>query len=151
MGVPGVPRQNLNELAVANLLVRRTVLIAQALADAGATFIIENPPDRGDGPLYQAKFASHAPLWLVPEVVELVQRTGARMITFPQCALGSRYQKWTSLLVSPELEPFLRDLGSLACQHRAHLARAHSHRTALASCRARDANKVECPACTWVN
>ena len=67
MGVPGVPRQNLNELAVANLLVRRTVLIAQALADAGATFIIENPPDRGDGLLYQAKFASHAPLWLVPE------------------------------------------------------------------------------------
>ena len=60
---------------------------------------------------------SVAPLWLVPEVVELVQRTGARMITFPQCALGSRYQKWTSLLVSPELEPFLRDLGSLACQH----------------------------------
>ena len=117
MGVPDVPRQNLNELAVANLLVRRTVLIAQALADAGATFIIENPPDRGDGPLYQAKFASHAPLWLVPEMVELVQRTGARMITFPQCALGSKYQKWTSLLVSPELEPFLRDLGSLACQH----------------------------------
>ena len=104
MGVPDVPRQNLNELAVANLLVRRTVLIAQALADAGATFIIENPPDRGDGPLYQAKFASHAPLWLVPEMVELVQRTGARMITFPQCALGSKYQKWTSLLVSPELE-----------------------------------------------
>ena len=91
--------------------------VAQGQTDAGATFIIENPPDRGDGPLYQAKFASHAPLWLVPEMVELVQRTGARMITFPQCALGSKYQKWTSLLVSPELEPFLRDLGSLACQH----------------------------------
>ena len=72
MGMPGVPAQHSNELAVANVLVRRTVLVARALADAGATFIIENPPDRGDGPLYQAKFASHAPLWLVPEVVEPV-------------------------------------------------------------------------------
>ena len=51
MGVPGVPRPNLNELAVANLLVRRTVLIAQALADAGSTLIIADPPARGDGPL----------------------------------------------------------------------------------------------------
>mgnify|MGYP006879408584 CR=1 FL=1 len=77
MGMPGVPRQNLNELATANVLVRRTVIIAQAIADAGGVFIIENPPDRGDGPLYQAKFASHAPLWLVPEVIELADAFNA--------------------------------------------------------------------------
>ena len=117
MGMPGVPRQNLNELATANVLVRRTVIIAQAIADAGGVFIIENPPDRGDGPLYQAKFASHAPLWLVPEVIELADRTGAIKITFPQCALGSDFQKWTTLLVSPQLVPQLVDLSRLACQH----------------------------------
>ena len=41
-------------------------------------------------------------------------------MTFPQCALGGVFQKWTTLLYSVGLEPSLRSLGELRCDHERH-------------------------------
>ena len=46
------------------------------------------------------------------------------MVTFPQCALGGQYQKWTSLLFSVELEPSLSHLRKLTCTHSSHAKQA---------------------------
>ena len=56
------------------------------------------------------------------------KRTGGELITFPQCAFGADYQKYTSLLVSPGLLPSLRPLRSLTCTHSQHRAIAGGDR-----------------------
>ena len=47
--------------------------------------------------------ALHGSLWQMPCVQQLQQLTGARKLHLPQCALGGKRQKWTTLLCSPRL------------------------------------------------
>ena len=128
---PGLGRKGLSlsdqrVLDFSNILVERSVLIARAIRAAGGSFIIENPATRSDpkSDLYRWMWRSHASLWLHPAVAALAAETSSRMATFPQCALGGQYQKWTSLLYSVELESSLSQLRRLTCTHVRHAKQA---------------------------
>ena len=90
-----------------------------ALRRQSATFVIENPPDRGqpESHLFRWTARQHAPLWLTPCMQSLAAVTKAIMLTFPQCALGSDFQKWTSLMAAGPRAQQLQALGTLTCSH----------------------------------
>ena len=62
----------------------------------------------------------HGPLWLHPAITKLEQATACERITFPQCAIGADYQKYTTLTCSPAYAAQLRGLNKLKCNHKAH-------------------------------
>ena len=90
-------------LARHNTLVERSAAIAAAVAEVGGDYVIENPADRGDptSKLFRWKWRRHVPLWLMPAIVALKEKTDGAAVTFPQCRLGGPFQKWTTLLASP--------------------------------------------------
>ena len=116
------------EVDNANALVSRSVEIARAVLRAGGDVLFENPCDRGSRDdedsvvrdRYKAKWADHAPLWLHPEMVELRRDTGLRAVTFPQCALGGSFQKWTTLWYSQGFAEKLDTLTTCTCTHGYH-------------------------------
>ena len=76
---------------------------------SGGEVIIENPPDYAD---LNALWASdprsgnrlekrHCPLWHLSWVKSFAALTGAKYLHFAQCQLGSDFQKYTTLLVTP--------------------------------------------------
>ena len=91
--------------------------------------MLENPSDRGDrdSPAWWARYADHAPLWLQPSIQEAAAQTGARPRTFAQCAFGAPWQKWTTILHSVGMDPFLAALDTHGCDHGRvpHAAVAH--------------------------
>jgi hypothetical protein len=121
-GVPGIPDWCKRQVELSDLLVERSVAIARAVHDSGGEFVIENPVARSD-PItehYRWKWRSHAALWSLPLLKALRKERWTRSVTFPQCALGGAFQKWTTLLYSVGLEPSLRSLGELRCDHARH-------------------------------
>ena len=114
-GVGGLSQGDFDRLLEANKLVSRSVMIGRAVG----SFIFEHPPDRGEmgSDLFQTKFADHAPIWLMDEIRTLRRDAGASMVTFAQCALGGEYQKWTSLMCSPDVWPALECLQARVCTH----------------------------------
>eukprot|EP00965_Chrysotila_dentata_P004512 146662-Pleurochrysis_carterae.AAC.1 len=60
---------------------------------------MENPADCGDagGLAWWPRFASHAPIWLLPVVRDALGRAGAGYVTFAQCALGGQARKYTTV------------------------------------------------------
>eukprot|EP00965_Chrysotila_dentata_P217970 6190330-Pleurochrysis_carterae.AAC.1 len=56
----------------------------------------------------------------MPCVADLHARDSCSLVTFPQCALGARAQKYTTFLCTPGLQPALGRLGALTCVHRTH-------------------------------
>ena len=67
----------------------------------------------------------HAPLWVQPVMTALMAATGAKLITFPQCCLGSSVQKYTSVLCTEEAAEKLADLHGVSCAHAWHAEKAH--------------------------
>ena len=120
LGLPHLAPRRVRQVRRANAIINRTAAILLASWQAGAEFIIENPPDRGmrDTPYYL--HPRHCPLWNLPVITELTSLVGTELITFPQCAFGAPFQKYTSLLSSPGLAVALRPLGRLACNHAKH-------------------------------
>ena len=119
MGVAGLPARERGYLRKHNVLVEFSARVALAAFEAGATFVIENPPDRGqpESHLFRWTARQHAPLWLTPCMQSLAAVTKAIMLTFPQCALGSDFQKWTSLMAAGPRAQQLQALGRLTCSH----------------------------------
>ena len=120
-GITNLTGARRRELVEANMLVQRTVAIIAAGNDAGTQYILENPSDRGilsDGDLFIDE--QHAPLWVYPPVVALRKATDGRAATFPQCAFGADWQKFTTLVYSPGLEKWLGPLTNLRCPHSSH-------------------------------
>ena len=125
-GLPGLSEQDQRIIDDSNELVRRTVVLARAAHEAGASFIIENPATRSDPKtdLYRWIWRSHASLWCHPVIMRLMDEPWANMVTFPQCALSGDYQKWTSLLYSSDLHRLMEPLGHLRCTHTRHRKQA---------------------------
>ena len=113
-----------------NEFVYRSVALASAAFQAGATFVIEHPLDRGQlgSPYFLWDARPHASLWVTPPVMQLVSDTNASFVHFPQCAFGSPFQKLTTLLTAGPASARLRVLGNLRCEHRTHGALARGFR-----------------------
>ena len=88
--------------------------------------MLENPADVGDidSHLFREEEAESPSIWLMPCVIELMQETGAGPIIFPQCALGSEFQKQTQLLAAGPRAERLRILDTLKCECTSHAKRA---------------------------
>ena len=125
-GIPDLSERNQQIVEDSNTLVARSVALARATQAAGGSFIIENPATRSDSSsdLYRWIWRSHASLWMHPEVDALAAEAWSHMVTFPQCALGGEYQKWTSLLFSSDLLPVIGPLANLKCTHARHKKQA---------------------------
>ena len=107
-GIIPPPPGHSAELATANSIVDRICTILTAASTAGAEFIIENPADRSNASISHTFLcADHCPLWLYPDVATLKQHAQCRTCTFAQCEWGAEYQKYTTLLYTPGLAPFL--------------------------------------------
>ena len=133
-GAPHPPAGHEEEAAHANLLLQRTIAVAEAVVAAGGTVVMENPMSRSDPALAaRARLMlqpRHAPLWLMEELLAFEAATGARRVHFPQCALGGPAQKWTTLSTSPGLTQLL-SLEGLSCSHPKgeHKAQRRARRT----------------------
>jgi len=121
-GVAGLPPRERGYLRKHNALVEFSAKVALAAFEAGATFVIENPPDRGRPTSRLFRWASrdHAPLWLMPCMKALAKETKAIRLTFPQCALGGDFQKWTALMAAGPRAQQLEALAALRCVHSKH-------------------------------
>ena len=116
------------EVGVANTLVERSVQLARAIVARGGHVLFENPPDRGDCTsddsvirrLYQQEWGDHAPLWEMQVMKDAKRDLGLCAVTFPQCQLGSRFQKFTTLWYSPALAPVLDKLHICDCHCTSH-------------------------------
>ena len=120
-GLTNLTGKRRRELIEANMLVQRTVAILAAGDQVGTQYILENPSDRGilsDGDLFIDE--QHAPLWVYPPIVSLRKATEGRSVTFPQCAFGAEWQKFTTLMYSPGFEAWLGPLSALRCPHFTH-------------------------------
>ena len=117
-GIQNCPAAHVRELRRANELVARTCTILKAAFDAGTEFAIENPADRGD-PSRTDLFMEpdHAPLWLMPDIINLSKHAVCKFATFPFCAFGVDYPKQTTLMYSRGLSRGLQDLDLLRCEH----------------------------------
>ena len=119
-GLPDVPPAHLKELRTANAIVARSIAITNEVANSGGSFCIENPADRGDKTnliTYDPNLKQHGPLWLMPEILELAKTHNAQSVTFALCMFGSPFQKYTTLLFSPDLNPGLSPLAKQCCSH----------------------------------
>ena len=161
-GLEGLP-QWAAHVQKANGVWRALARLARAAHEAGGEFFIEHPQRRdvrGERAYWEEQAAVATPGDL-PELLALERDTGAVRINFAQCALGSKYQKFTTLLCSPRLAAQLVGLQGACCSrclaHLPHAERARgrfadgSSRAAAAAaypsemCRAIAAAVVACP------
>ena len=125
LGIPGLDSSKDVEVRSANTLLFRTVALLAAGYAVGTQYILENPADRGvpaDRDLFIDE--RHGPIWRVPEVIGLKRATSASTCTFPMCAFGSPWQKFTTLLHSAGFDSWLAPLAGIRCPHHRHDAPA---------------------------
>ena len=125
MVMPNASDAERREAEAANLIFERTAALLLAAWLAGTHWSLENPADRGD-PMRTKLFMTkqHCPIFLLGMFIELSKRTGAEQVTFPMCAFGSEWQKYTTLLFSPGFSTWFRPLAKLMCSHKVHGATA---------------------------
>jgi hypothetical protein len=125
MVMPNASDAERREAEAANLIFERTAALLLAAWLAGTHWSLENPADRGD-PMRTKLFMTkqHCPIFLLDMFIELSKRTGAEQVTFPMCAFGSEWQKYTTLLFSPGFSTWFRPLAKLMCSHKVHGATA---------------------------
>ena len=125
-GVGEVPRKWRRYVRKHNGFVRFSAEAALATWRAGATYVLENPVDRGmwGSPHYSWALKEHVPLWLMPDIRRVAGQTHPVWASFPMCAFGSPFQKLTTLMAGGARSLRVRVLGRLTCPHAHHLRRA---------------------------
>ena len=131
-GITPVPAEWRMYLAKHNRITSAAFDIVAAARLSGAHVMMENPADRGtEGPAYWHKHRDHGSLWRTARAraAELTQ------ITFSQCALGSTWQKHTTIAASPTLADSMTVLSAMQCAHGhgRHPAQAHGRDASGAS------------------
>ena len=119
-GMQFMPEEWRVHVAHANTLWEVTALLARDQHDAGGEFVIEFPQRRyvrGK----RAFWAEMATLGVaspgdLPCMLALERDTGAVRIDLSQCAWGSRFQKFTTLLCSPRMAARLAHMGERSCR-----------------------------------
>lgn len=124
----GLPEEKLDpkhirELRVSNQLLERTVELAIAArrSSARTRITFEQPADRSvKGSIaYAPDLAHHGSILATQAVRRLVDELGMKSCTFAYCRLGSRNQKYTTILYTPELGEVLDSLNEprYQCNH----------------------------------
>ena len=116
-----IPPAHRAELDRANDIVGRMAALLLLAHHAGTQFIVENPADRGD--LTKPKLylhRDHGPLWLMPAMLHLADKTSAKFVTFAMCAFGAEWQKETTLMYTAGLDAWLDSLHERTCEHSHH-------------------------------
>ena len=128
LGLPGLPPHLQRQVDRSNQLVDRAVTIARAIVEHGGDVCFENPCDRGGQDdedsvvrsLYQKEWGAHGPLWRMPAMINMKRDLNLHAVSFPQCALGGRFQKYTTLWFTARLAPVLNTLNACTCTHDKH-------------------------------
>ena len=104
-----------------------TVELARAASAAGIPWAVENPADRGEegSPAWWRAKRDHGSSLEAARVRALQAETAGQMATFPQCALGARVQKYTSLMHSASMLPTLSAWQWVKCTCPEHAELAH--------------------------
>ena len=121
----GLSPDQLRAAERANSITMITASLATTAFAHGIPYAIENPADRGDtdsDAFWQDK-ADHCPMWLLAPMRILRDATQPRIVTFPQCALGAPWQKYSTLWTTSDAVAGLFD--NLVCDHREHAAVAY--------------------------
>ena len=120
-GMSSVPQRWRAYLRKHNAMTDFGLLVAEICQQLDIPWAIENPADRAQrGPAFWAKFADWGTVWDQPRARRLMQ-LGAKRHLVPLCMLGSPFQKYLQVLVSPLIEEMATQLfGHLACTHSSH-------------------------------
>ena len=118
-GVHPLPPRLAGYIKKHNAMADFSAALAHAVFDAGRTYVVENPVDRGmvGSPHFRWATRRHVPLWLMPSFRELSKGTRARWVTFAQCAFGGDFQKMTTLMAAGPRAAALRQLERMVCTH----------------------------------
>jgi hypothetical protein len=121
-GMPGLSAADRRIIEDSDLLVERSVAVARLIRSQGGSFVIENPVTRSDksSHLFRSVWRSHMSLWMHKLMRQLRDERWTREVSFPQCALGGTFQKWTTLLYTECLHSVLSKLGDFGCNHSTH-------------------------------
>jgi hypothetical protein len=121
-------------LAKHNALVAFSAAVVTAAHRAGVKWLVENPASRSHGPAAWPLKADRVSLWDMPEFVALQNAIPTALTTLVQCAYGSPFQKYTSMMApradADHLEAFL---SAPYCGCSAHAGHAVGHRSAEAA------------------
>lgn len=109
-----------------NALAGKAAQLARAAFATGATYVVENPVDRGErgSEYFRVRFREHAPICLLPVMRQLGEETGAETVTVAQCAFLGEFQKITTLMAAGPRAHRLRELSWARCTHHRHVRRA---------------------------
>ena len=120
-GLSSVPKCWRAYLRKHNAMTDFGIQVAEICSQLSIPWAIENPADRAaPGPAFWQKFADWGTLWDQPRIQRLMQ-AGAKRHLIPLCMLGSPFQKYLHLLVSPELEDLAQEFfDGLHCTHSHH-------------------------------
>ena len=120
-GARFVPPKHRAELERANNVVARTAALLLLAHRAGTEIAVENPCDRGDitkpGLFLHA---DHGPLWLMPAIRALADKTSAKFVDFAMCAFGAEWQKETTIMYTAGLDAWFDSLSQSTCEHSTH-------------------------------
>ena len=131
LGKRFLPQKHRAELNRANDVTARMCALLLLAHRVGTQFIIENPADRGDVSVPDLFInEEHGPLWLVKAVIALSKHTAARVVTFPMCSFGARWQKYTTLMYTAGFDSWLDVLSGRKCDHAKHEKVAGGDKTA---------------------
>ena len=131
-GMEFMPEEWRAHVESANLLWDASAQLAREQFDTGGEFVIEFP-QRRYVPGTRAFWPEMAARGVaspgdMPSIGDLERDTGAVRIDIAQCALGSPFQKFTTLLCSPRIAAQLRHLSARRCalcdRYMAHPERA---------------------------
>ena len=131
-GMAFMPAEWRAHVESANLLWDATAQLAQEQFDAGGEFVIEFP-QRRYVPGTRAFWPEMAARGVaspgdMPSIRNLERDTAAARVDIAQCALGSPFQKFTTLLCSPGIAAHLQHLSARRCtlcdRYMAHPERA---------------------------
>ena len=126
-GLRNAPREWWLYLAKHNAYIAWSAHIIDICEMGGVAWAVENPADRGDesGAAWWEAKRDHAPLWLQPAMAAVLGRVGATLVTFPQCAFGAPWQKFTTVACSSCLRAEATRRLHRCCSHTAHAQVAH--------------------------
>ncbi|KAL3926279.1 MAG: hypothetical protein SGPRY_003372 [Prymnesium sp.] len=128
-GLPGLGETQRAYLERHNRLALITAEIALVAVEAGATYVIENPVDRGmrRSRHFSWRTRQHTPLWLLLCMRTLARESAPSSVSFPQCAFRDKNKKWTTLTAAGPSAVRLLAVGSLQCTHARHTKRAKGY------------------------